>query len=321
MISFQQKTNQKVITGSFVIFAFSWMYITLRNADNIYYIFANSLTLISAFSFCYLNARFAQGWIKNKGLNYFFLISTLPFLGIYIASLNLYILYITDLLNSSFNIAYLYKSAYPYQSSIELPILYISGIMLSFIKRDILIKTLKIGFATIVTIGIGIFIYTQFLSLDKIEGVQVIEEKYSSIEEIVSLPEFENKIVFVDMWYSSCTSCIEQMTDYLPQFKREMKDEQLEVEYLYIGRETSGPMSKKLWWNAIEKLNLKGWHYYAEKNEAKNYWKTILPTLKKKGKRAYGYPHYLIAKNGKIMDYDAPYPQYSEQIKSILLSQ
>mgnify|MGYP005992743971 CR=1 FL=1 len=157
-----------------------------------------------------------------------------------------------------------------------------------------------------------------FFKPEKIDGVSFIDKKYNSIEEIIALPQFKNKIVYIDRWYSSCSPCISDFKNYVPNLKKEMATSNIDIEYLYLGKETSIPISKQLWINSIKKYNLKGWHYYFSKEDHNIIFKTLNENLIRKNKPINGYPHYLIAINGKIVDYDAPTPDKIEEIKKLI---
>jgi len=289
-----------------------------RNANHHFYSLASSFTLVSGFYFFYQNCYHVPELLRQKKWQRFFLQNVLIFLFAYLISAILYLNYISSLVESSFEWKHLFMSTYPYKSNFELPVLYGLGWIFGRLKRRQIIRLIT---ATTIVVGIvamSIFLYSSSFHRKDIAGVTVFSQKFESIEEIVALPEFKDKTVYIDMWFSNCTSCIEQMKLYLPNFKQQMKDTKTPIEYVYLARETSHPNSEQRWWNAVEKYNLKGWHYYFEKEDTELLWKSILPHLKKKGKRAYGFPHYLIAKNGKIIDYDAPLPEQVSAIQQII---
>ena len=315
---FSKKNVQLATYSTIVLFC---VFIMNHNSSSLLFTLANSFTLLSGFFFLYVNTTKHLNLIKERRWAKFFLYNILIFLICYFVSVILYTIYLTSLGESSFQLKYIFMTSYPYRSNIELITLYALGFIIGQIRRKHLYKILKTGIAIILICVTSIFAYERFSEAKHIDGVEVIEGKFSSVEEIISLPQFQNKLVYVDLWHSSCSPCIEQMQHHLPTFKQAMKDANLEIEYLYLGKETSGPMSEQRWWNVIEKYNLKGWHYYMEKTEEKQFWKTIVPVLEEKGKRSYGYPQYLIAQSGKLIEYDAPYPEFLEEIKTFILSQ
>lgn len=240
---------------------------------------------------------------------------------LYTTSILFYTLYLTNLSNVSFEFKHLFRTSYPYRSNGILPILYFAGMIVGILKRNR--KALKVALVSVgfcIVIVLCSFALKNFLTDENIDGTFFIDGKYSSIEEIIQLPQFQTKTVYIDLWYSTCTPCIDQMKNHVPKLKRELKNSNLDIEYLYLGKETSHLNSKQKWLQAINKYQLKGYHYYFKKSEESSFWETLVPELKRKGKKTFGYPQYLIAKNGQIVEYDAPYPELHSNLKEILLS-
>ena len=67
---------------------------------------------------------------------------------------------------------------------------------------------------------------------------------------------------------------------------------------------------------AVEKYDLKGWHYYFSKDKEPLLWEEITQNLPKD--HMSGYPHYIIAKNGEIISFDAPKPESPEDLIKLL---
>jgi thiol-disulfide isomerase/thioredoxin len=194
----------------------------------------------------------------------------------------------------------------------------ILGNIYSFFKHLIISRNFKLlkritAFTTaiIIAAGLGFFIKYQIdVNYQGNENIRFIKQKYSSLDEILELPQFKNKVVYVDLWYTSCTPCIRQF-QYLPQLKNELKDQ--EVEYLYLANETSHPNSKQRWKNFTKKFNLQGWHFYMEPAFSEQLWQTILPHQNEKTNAFY--PQYLLVdKSGKIVSYNAKEPSTGEEI-------
>ena len=256
--------------------------------------------------------------IKEKKWKLVLLQNLLPLILAYFVSVILFTYYLVNLGESSFELKHIFQTSYPYTANTELIGLYLIGFFTAFITMPNILKILKITTLICVLSLVGIWGYKFIVQTDQLAGVQVLENKYQSIEEIITQDQFKDKIVYIDLWFSSCGPCIDQMKNHLPKLKNELAQSNLNVAYLYLGKETSGPLSKERWWKVIKKQNLKGHHLYIENSEIKSFWATILPVLKEKGVRPYSYPHYLIAIQGKIVDYDAPYPEEFEKVKEIM---
>lgn len=294
------------------------VFLSNQNAHHTLYTLANSFTWLTGFYFFYQNCFHSRTLLNEKKWVRFFSKNVLIFLVAYVLSAILYLVYLSSLGEGSFQLKHLFMTSYPYRSNIELPILYGLGLIFGRLSKRQVIRTISVTAAIAGIAGLSFSLYNSSFHKKDILGVNILDQTFGSIEEMVALPQFQDKTVYIDLWFSNCTSCIEQMKFHLPNFKRQMSKANIPIEYLYLARETSHPNSEQRWWNAVETYQLKGWHYYFEKEDSERMWKSILPHLKKKGKRAYGYPQYLIAQNGEIIDYDAPYPEEVSTIQNML---
>ena len=264
---------------------------------------ASFYQLTTGFTFFMLNLTLGVTWLQRKETGTFLLRSALPFLLAYSVCVVLYTFYWVSLSKDAvFQLEYILRS-FPHKESLLLIGLYFLGLFYGYFRRNR--KALKLTFALLVTLLLLVTLYLQPFksSLPEINGVQFIDDHYTSITELINLPQFKNKTVYIDLWYSSCAPCIKQFKNHLPILKNKLDSNQ--VSYLYLGRETSHLNSKQRWINAISKYQLKGWHYYFPKNDEPVIWNEIRKNTKLK---LTGYPHYLIASKGKIISYNAPKP-------------
>ena len=192
--------------------------------------------------------------------------------------------------------------------------LFISG------KLRLLKKITVYTAAGIAAAGLGFFINYQLdVNYEGDTAVHFIKEEYESFEEISLLPQFRNKVVYVDLWFSSCSPCLNEFT-YLPTLKAQLKNQ--DIEYLYLAQETSHSNSRQRWKNTIKKFNLQGWHVYMNKQLEQQIWGMILAHDNTPAAPAI-YPRYLlIDKNGKLVSYNAKRPSQKElliqEIKDLL---
>lgn len=134
-------------------------------------------------------------------------------------------------------------------------------------------------------------------------SISFVDGEHGSLESILNQPQFADKIVYIDLWYSSCSPCLEDFGE-LPKLKPEL--EQYRIEYLYLARETSHPNSYQRWKSAIKKYNLKGWHVYMSEDLRDNVWELI---ERNSNDGIKGYPRYLLVnKSSLIVSYNAPRP-------------
>lgn len=139
------------------------------------------------------------------------------------------------------------------------------------------------------------------------ESIKFIEGNPQTLNEVVNQAQFKDKVVYIDLWYSSCSPCITEF-GHLPGIKKALSNEN--VEYLYMARKTSHPNHLQRWKNAIKKYNLEGWHIYMSPELEEDVW-TSIESNTEKGIR--GYPRYLIVdRSNVIISYSADQPSDGE---------
>lgn len=168
------------------------------------------------------------------------------------------------------------------------------------LKRIALICSMSIvGVAAIV--GIKYYVDVSWKGSDSIHFMD--DQTYQSLEEVIRQPQFKNKVVYVDLWFTSCKPCILEFQQ-LPEVKASLKGKP--VEYLYLAQETSLPNDKQRWKNMTQKFDLNGWHLYMTPQFAKNIWEIIGENTNIRNR----YPHFLlIDQQGKVVSYNAHRPQ------------
>ena len=277
-------------------------------------ILASAFTLFCGFYFFHLNAIHGIKWLQLKKTATFIYKSALPFLLIYLVAVVLNVFYgLTYTDSNTFKPEYLI-TPYAHKESALLPVLYASGLFYGYLRtnRKAVVVTLATTGVLIITGLVYVNLPTDTL-FKKNNTYQEITQ-LTTIQELVKAPQFKDKTLYIDLWYSSCSPCIAQFKNHLPDLKREVAENNLEVEYIYLARETSHPDSKQRWTRAIEKYGLKGWHYYFPKEKEQAIWEEIATSS------GFGYPHYLIAKKGKILSYQAPLPEAYEEVIQIMQS-
>lgn len=289
---------------------------TTLNTGTAIGIIASGFTLISGCYFFYRNSFKGLRLLTSGQLRTFLLKSLLPFLIAYAVALVLNVFYgLTYVENSEFQLGYL-ATPFAHKETALLPVLYGFGLCYGYLRNNK--KAIKITLAGVGFIIISGAVYIN-LPADTIfrqdENYREIEQM-SSLETLVNSAEFKDKTVYIDLWYSSCGPCIDQFKNHLGTLKRDLEENNLDVAFVYLGRETSHPDSRQRWHRAIEKYELKGWHYYFSKDQAAQLWKEINTGLTETTPQ--GYPHYLVAKNGKIISYRAPRPEGAEALLKLL---
>ncbi len=167
-------------------------------------------------------------------------------------------------------------------------------------------------FSTLLLLSILIFITGKYyidVSWNGGENVHFIKtNEIDDLQKLLALPPFQNKVIYIDLWYSTCGPCRRGFIN-VPVIKEHFKGR--EIVYLYLAHETSLPNDKQHWKNVIREFDLSGWHYYMPEAFEKNIWRTITEETA----ISHRYPHYLLVdKNGVIQSYNSPRPGEKEAL-------
>jgi len=153
------------------------------------------------------------------------------------------------------------------------------------------------------------------LSIDS-SKILLLEDtsEFSSLEDVLRLPQFKNKLVFVDLWGTRCAPCINEFA-HLDELKKRYKGKP--VAFLYL-KAPYGFDDHKEWKDMARKYRLEGVNvamsirFYND-----NFWKKYADRYP--GERLFGIPTYLIInKNGEIINYDAPRPSRKDSLYQII---
>jgi thiol-disulfide isomerase/thioredoxin len=170
---------------------------------------------------------------------------------------------------------------------------------------------LGIGLLAILVFSIK-YVYDTSYSGDA--STHFLEGDYSSLDEILSEDAFRDKILYVDLWFSTCGFCRKEFR-HLPEVK-EYLGEKEQVAFLYISHQTRHPNTRQLWKNAIKELDLRGYHYMMDRAFEKQMWRQL---REKDTTIRGGFPHYLIIDNTSgFRDYNAPKPSELPELKAAI---
>ena len=141
--------------------------------------------------------------------------------------------------------------------------------------------------------------------------IKIIEnyDKIIHFAEILSMKEFENKVIYIDIWGTGCSPCIAE-SKHLPELKKRYKNK--DVVFLYLAK-PYGIFRISKWKKEMQKYNLEGYHIYMSE-ELKNNIKKEVPGIRK-----VGIPKYiLINKNGSVAYPDAPRPSSGDELYKLI---
>lgn len=147
---------------------------------------------------------------------------------------------------------------------------------------------------------------------------------FNTIEDVLKLKQFKNKIVYIDIWGYGCAVCMKEF-NYLPAVKSKYKGKS--VAYLYLFYKTMDTLSEEVlhdyWMKYSIDKKLTGTHLLAYVIPPQQIKNDHIPTIRESqtitlDKDVYAIPRYMIAdKSGKIIDFDAPRPDEIEKLFSI----
>ncbi len=162
-------------------------------------------------------------------------------------------------------------------------------------------KTLFIAFATLAVTDA----FAQQPNHTNPKTIYLKTEDYNSWNELTS--EFQNNVVYVDIWATWCKPCIEEFIHY-PEVEELVKDQPVKLLFLSIDRSKQ----EKKWRKQIEKYQLEGYHLIANQALQQDLWQHI-----HQQDTRVPIPRYLIIdQRGKIVDKDAPKPSELEELKA-----
>jgi thiol-disulfide isomerase/thioredoxin len=140
-------------------------------------------------------------------------------------------------------------------------------------------------------------------------GVHMLEEKgYRSLQDIMQLSPFKNKIVYVDIWGTRCIPCIEEFK-FADSMK--MKYANQNIEYLYLAVNYGYGDDSTRWAKMIHDKKLTGYNMLVSAELYRNIWTAIQDSVKD----MYLIPHYiLVDKHGSIAIADAARPSNDKKL-------
>ena len=141
--------------------------------------------------------------------------------------------------------------------------------------------------------------------------IMIIEnyDEFTYLSEILALKKFQNKIVYIDVWYTGCRPCREE-SEYLPALKQRYNNKDLV--FLYLAK-PYGFFRISKWKKEMQEYNLEGYHIYMNKELNKNIM------LEVPGIKQTGVPKYiLIDKDGSVAYPDAPRPSSGNELYMLL---
>ena len=137
--------------------------------------------------------------------------------------------------------------------------------------------------------------------------IKIIENygEFTHLSEILAMEYFQDKVVYIDVWFTGCRPCREE-SEHLPALKKRYQNKDLV--FLYLAK-PYGLFRISKWKKEMQEYNLEGYHIYMNKKLEKNIM------LEVPGIKQTGVPKYiLIDKDGSVAYPDAPRPSSGDEL-------
>jgi thiol-disulfide isomerase/thioredoxin len=137
---------------------------------------------------------------------------------------------------------------------------------------------------------------------------------FTSLDDVLKLPELRNKVVYVDVWGTKCTPCITEF----PHLKSTRKKYWgKELAFLFL-KTPYGFDDEKAWMKMMKKYKLKGVNIAMSiRFYTTNFWNRYEKFFP--AEKIFAIPVYLIIGNdGTILNYNAPRPEEHSALETEL---
>lgn len=134
---------------------------------------------------------------------------------------------------------------------------------------------------------------------------------YTSFEDVIKRPEFSNKVVYVDVWGTTCPPCFEELKNHTPQLTQRYENAK-DIAFLYICIDEH-PLPAFRWKDRIQLLTPKGYHVLVKGGKEEH--KLAIDII---GQAAHGqyFPYipcyFIVNKKGQIVNRPTSDPEKGE---------
>lgn len=135
-------------------------------------------------------------------------------------------------------------------------------------------------------------------------------QAYTSLQDIIKQPVFRNKIIYVDVWGTTCPPCFLELKDHTPKLtQRYRQNENIAFLYLCIDRH---PLPEVRWKSKIQELQPAGYHALVEATEEAKLANDILGKSWQSKYVPYEPFYFIVDRRGKIVGQPIANPDQGE---------
>jgi thiol-disulfide isomerase/thioredoxin len=169
----------------------------------------------------------------------------------------------------------------------------------------------------IILIGLLLIQTISFSQENNLDGFKIIADStniYKSIDDILRINDFDNNVVYVDIWGTRCGPCLQEFA-HTAELKERFRDKP--IKFLYACSPYTMEWDKdneKLWKELIAKYNLKGVNVFMS---PECYMEGFFEKYSDKypENEKWSIPAYLLVnKKGEIVNFRAARPSTKEKL-------
>ncbi len=138
------------------------------------------------------------------------------------------------------------------------------------------------------------------------DSIRLLEpsKPYTSIKEILQTDELRGKVVYADMWGTTCGPCLEEFKNHTKPLKKQYQNNK-SVAFLYVCLDKH-PGAEYRWKKRIKDFDIKGYHVLLNEEQFVKFYGEIANTS---GSEQYAIPRYfIVSQRGDFVSRDAKRP-------------
>ncbi len=137
------------------------------------------------------------------------------------------------------------------------------------------------------------------------------DSAFTSLSDVLSLPQFRNKVVYVDVWGTTCTPCMEELKNFTPKLTARYRNSK-DMAFLYLCLDRH-PIPELRWKEKLRLLQPEGYHVLIRGGAGERKLALEITGEASEGKFFPYLPYYFIVnREGRIVGRQSADPENSE---------